>query len=142
MRKEFLAAVIIGFIIGLIIVFGVYTANRAVSQKKQMALPSPVSSILPSPSPVSLVDLQIIEPQNNIVVNKSKINLSGRTASFAFVAVMAEDFEEIFQADKEGLFSLEVPLTSGANEIKIVSWQNEEEKQEKTLMIVYSTAEI
>lgn len=144
MRKEIIIAIIVGFALGLVITFGIYTANRALKQQKNPE--ANTSSIItespapPSPSPELL--LEISEPENNLVVTKNKITVSGRTESEAGIAILAEGYENLVQADAQGVFTDDVPLIPGSNEIKIVSVYKNSEKKEKILTIVYTTAKI
>ena len=70
MRKEIIIAIGVGFVIGLIITFGIYTANKALKQKSQPTAELPQAET-PLPSPVDeTAVLEITEPENNIVVSK------------------------------------------------------------------------
>jgi len=142
MRKEIVIAIGIGFILGLIITFGIYTANQALKAQKQSASIRRTDEIPPSPLASPMTELEITEPEDNLVVKKNKITVSGKTAPKATVAFLAEDYEELLLADEEGVFSGEVTLTSGANEIKIISLTKNNEKQEKIITVVYTTAKI
>jgi hypothetical protein len=141
MRKEVIVAIIIGFVLGLIITFGIYTANKALKQQKPSS-ELPTNGAPVSPSSLPMITLEITEPEENLVVSKSKITLSGKTEAKATVAILAEDNENLVLADDEGVFSSEVELTSGSNEIKVIALSKSGEKQEKVLTIVYSTAKI
>lgn len=142
MRKEIIIAIVVGFVLGLIITFGIYTANRAIKNKNQAKSnqPSPLGFATPLPSP--LTNLEITEPENNSVVDKDKIIVSGKADPKTAIAILGEDFDDLVYSDNEGLFSTEVPLVGGANEIKIISMGISNEKQEKVLTIVYTTSKI
>lgn len=141
MKKEVIIAILVGLVLGLIITFGIYTANQAVKKQNQTTnLPS--NGAHPSPSPIAAGKLEITEPEDNLVVNQSKITVSGITEAKNAVAVLTEESEQLILADEEGVFSTEVVLVSGANEIKIITMDKNNQKQEKFLTIVYSTAKI
>ena len=142
MRKEVIIAICVGFVIGLIITFGIYTANRALKQKSQPIAELPKTEIpVPSTAAPGLI-LEISEPENNLVVKKNKITVSGKTDPKITIAILAEEYEDILLSDEEGVFSSEVPLTGGANEIKVVAMNKNKEKEEKVITIVYTTAKI
>lgn len=141
MKKEVIIAISIGFVLGLIITFGIYTANRALQQKTRPE-PSILTETSPSPLPSPEPVLEIAEPENNLVVDKNKITVSGKTDPERTVAILAENFEELVMSDEEGLFSLEVSLVSGANEIKVIVPGKNGDQLEEILTIVYSTAKI
>jgi len=142
MRKEIIIAIAVGFIIGLIITFGIYTANRALKQKSQPAAELPSVETPPAPTSPPAPSLEITEPENNLVVKTDEITVSGKTDAKTTIAILAEDFEDLLLADEEGIFSSEVPLTGGANEIRIVAINKSGEKEEKVITIVYTTAKI
>ena len=141
MKKEVIIAISVGLVLGLIITFGIYIANQAVKKQNQTTnLPS--NGTHPSPSATTAGKLEITEPEDNLVVSQSKITVSGITEAKNAVAVLTEKSEELVLADEEGVFSSEVVLVSGANEIKIISIDKNNQKQEKILTIVYTTAKI
>lgn len=142
MRKEVVIAIIVGFTLGLVITFGIYTANKALKKQTQ-----PTASLAPSTQSTSPLasptfTLEITEPENNLVVNKNKITVSGKTAAQTVVAIIAEDFDDLVLSDNDGVFSLAVPLTTGSNEIKITAINKNGTQEEKILSIVYTTAKI
>lgn len=141
MKKEIIIAILVGLVLGLIITFGIYTANQAIKNQNQTTN-LPANGTTPSPSPVNTHKLEITEPENNLVIKKDKIIVSGITEPKNSVAVLTEESNELVLADEEGVFSAEVKLVSGANEIKIISIDKNNQKQEKILTLVYSTAKI
>lgn len=140
MRKEVLIAIFLGFIIGLAISYGIYTANQAL-KKTKINQPSPSTS-LPSPLPSPTFSLIINEPENNIVLEENEATVSGQTEPEAIVAILAEDQEELLVADKQGFFSTRISLISGLNEIKIIAIDKSGKKEEKIINIVHSKAKI
>lgn len=140
MRKEVLIAISLGFIIGLAISYGIYTANQAL-KKTKISQPSPSTS-LPSPLPSPTFSLMINEPENNIVLEENEATVSGQTEPEAVVAILAEDQEELLVADEQGFFSTKISLISGLNEIKIIAIDKSGKKEEKIINIVHSKAKI
>lgn len=142
MRKEVLLAISIGFLLGLVITFGIYTANKALKEKSQAEKKSTTTTPLPSPTP-HVPDLKIFEPENNLVVYENEISLSGEADPESIISILAEDDQQtIFQTEKEGTFSAKIKLISGANDIKIVSINLEGKRVEKDLTIVLSREKI
>lgn len=149
MKKEIILAIFLGFIVGLAITYGIYTANRAIngnSVKKTSASASPDATADESPqaSPsIGELTLEITEPDDNLVVKSNSVEIKGNTSPNNFVAVMGEDNESIVAADKEGFFRTEIGLISGINSINIVSsTRDNSEQMQKNIEIVYSEAEI
>jgi hypothetical protein len=146
MKKEVLLAIIIGFGLGLLITFGVWQANKALKQvaPKQALPPSQVQEEkTPSPTPPpSQIGLTITSPEDNSIINKEKIDISGKTSSGAIVVITYEEGEKIVEADENGNFTSEITLVGGANEITVSAYDQEGNEVTKTLNLVYSTAEI
>jgi len=147
MKKEVLIAIIIGFGLGLVITFGVWRANKVLKEvaPKQQSPPSQVQEEEKTPSPTppsSQLSLVITSPEDNSIINKEKIVVSGKTSSEATVVITYEEGEKIIQTDENGNFSSEITLVGGANEIIVSAYDEEGNEVTKTLNLVYSTAEI
>lgn len=142
MRKEVLIAIIIGFGLGLVITFGIWTANRAlrVSAPQEEAAPKEGEEV--APAPTLEFSLILTSPEDNSISSEEKIEVGGSTAPGAIVVILYQEGEKILEADEEGKFSTEILLAAGANEIKISAYDQEGNEAEKILTVVYSTAEI
>ena len=143
-RKEVLLAIIIGFALGLVITFGIWTANRVMKEKKETSSVTPevTMEVQPTPSPTTAFNLEIISPEDESLLNEAEITLVGKTQPGAMVVVVSEQKEEIVEADKDGNFELQITLISGTNEISITAFSQEGEEVTKTLRLVYSKTEI
>jgi uncharacterized protein YjiK len=147
MKREVVLAIIIGFSLGLIITFGVWRANKALKEtapKQQLPLSQEKQPELPpsTPTPQTILDLEITSPEDNFLSNKEKIDVSGKTFPKATVVILYEEGEKIIESDEEGKFTSEITLVGGANEITISAYDKEGNEISKTLNVVYSTAEI
>lgn len=143
MKKEILIAIIIGFILGLIITFGIWTANKSLKNGNQNK--QETGQVTPTPTP-SLneegISLQITSPTNNDIISQEDITIEGQTKPQAIVAIIYQEGDQLIQADNQGNFSAEITLTGGANEIKISAYDDQNNSIEKSLDIIYSTAKI
>jgi len=145
MKKEILIAIIIGFILGLVITFGIWTANKSLQENTQTQTTEVNESqpiVETSPTEEGQISLIISSPENNTIVNQAKVEISGQTVAQATVIILFEEGEEVFQADEKGEFSQEINLVGGANEIKITAFDAEGNETNKTLNLVYSSVEI
>ena len=142
MRKEVLIAIIIGFGLGLVITFGIWTANKALSERAtdEMPVEEVVEEVEPSPLPI--MELIIISPEDNLLSDEEIIEISGQTAPLAVIAVTYPEGEKLFEADEDGNFSTEISLIGGDNQIVISAYNKEGDEATKTLTVVYSTAKI
>lgn len=143
MKKEVLIAIIIGFGLGLVITFGIWSANKAIKDSAPTASePISVPEVV-SPTPVPpAFSLNLFMPEDNSISDQEKIEVSGETAPEAIVVILYQKGEKILEADEEGLFTTEIDLEGGVNEIRITAYDQEGNEEEKTVTVVFSTAEI
>jgi hypothetical protein len=139
MKKEVVFSIVIGFGIGLVATFGIYTARRSLKEASQIQ--SPIADSADSQS-FQTQTLSLVNPLDQSVLNESKTTLSGATSPSSWVVVLTENGEKIIQADKKGNFETEISLTGGENEIEVQSISEDGEKATKVITVVYTTAEI
>ncbi|MBN1263232.1 MAG: hypothetical protein JW991_02650 [Candidatus Pacebacteria bacterium] len=144
MRKEVVVAIALGFILGLVITFSIWTANKAIQEKPaptpSESLPSPIEATPTPISPASL--LQVLAPENYFISDQEKIKITGSTEPGTTVVVLFEEGESILEADETGDFEITIDLIGGANRITIKAFSPDGREDEKTLNLIYSTAEI
>lgn len=138
MRKEIFIAVLIGLGLGLIVTYGVYTANNAISNKNTT---KPQTTTIPTPTPIPVQKLQIsvATPEDNIVVTEPEIIISGLTRTNVIVAIILDNNQYLVESGNDGSFSKEIELEKGTNTIKVSASDTNQISQTKTLHIVYST---
>lgn len=143
MKKEVVLAISIGFALGLIITFGIWTANQSL---KNLPQPSPKATISPSPTPsnsqITNNQLTINTPDDEALVTSNSITISGSTAPAAKLLIISENGEQTAVADASGNFSFDVDLITGFNVITIHSYSADGQEFSKSLTITYSTAKI
>lgn len=144
-RKEAIMATIIGLIIGLLITGGVLRAQRAINSRETPDDPkreSQESKAITDDENSSDLTLEISEPEDNLVVSSPSITISGNTNEDTYIAIIAERNEYLIVPNEVGQFAQEVTLISGANTITITVYNESGMKVEKTLNLVYTSAEI
>ena len=144
MRKELFVAIVLGFGIGLVIVFGIITARSALRKHNIVTKNGATSStISPNPSPTAAATnvLTITDPQDGEVVTTDKVTLRGKTSPGANIVISTEKADVLAAADDSGSFSSDVSFLSGANDIQVVSFRASQGRSEMTMTIVYSTAD-
>lgn len=153
MKKEVFFAITIGFILGLVITFGVWTANKSLKQLPQSgkSTPSPTqtTSVSPSiqpaaisPTPTSSLPLTLSTPDDESISNKDTVTLTGKTSPGAVVSIISETTQTIISPDKTGTFTAPVTLDSGYNTIRVVATDPSGNSASKTLTITFTTAKI
>lgn len=143
MKKEVLVAVFLGISLGLLITYGIYNANQALIKNKMANQPSAGPAVnLPNPSGSANLLLTVNSPLDNLLLDSNEATVSGQTEPKAVVAVIGEVNEELVEADNQGLFSTQIKLILGINQIKIISLNKTGQRAEQNLNVVYSTAKI
>jgi len=142
MKKEVLIAIVSGLILGLIVTLGIYTANKSLEQQRAKKEAATQTSPLPSPPLTAQKTLDITSHENFDLINQSTITLSGIAWPEAVVALMAENDNQLIQADDEGIFSFKFKLVKGFNEITVIATDETNETQTQNLILTYSTSKI
>lgn len=142
MKKEVLIAIVIGFALGLVITFGIWTANQALKKPAVEEIPPSEVETALTPTPMPEFSLLITSPEDNSISSKTSIEVNGQTIPSAIVVILYQEGEKILEADGNGNFSTEITLAGGENEITISAYDQEDNEISKTLTVVYSTAEI
>ncbi|KKU16758.1 MAG: hypothetical protein UX25_C0025G0004 [Candidatus Woesebacteria bacterium GW2011_GWC2_45_9] len=132
MRKEVLFAILAGATLGLIIAFGVWRANIALSPKNPGQ-----SQATPTPKPEFAISLA--SPSDLDVFSENPVSLSGITKANAFVAVSTEEEDYLTQADTKGSFEVSVELIGGVNQIVITAFDEKGSEVTQKLLLVYSS---
>lgn len=145
MRKEVIFAIILGFALGLIITLGIWQANKAI--KNQQTQTTNEESVLPTQSVDAInkvvpFSLTIVKPEDESLSSTDITPVSGTTEPGAQVVVISEKSEEIIEADENGVFSTNVGLVSGTNEITVTAYSNNGDEVTKSILVGYSTSEI
>lgn len=142
MKKEILLAIFLGLTVGLLIAFGAYSANKALKEQKIKKIASQPSPSLPPKLSKKNNQLTIDQPENNLVIKEKEATISGQAKPNSTIAILAEDQEKILMANEQGFFSSQIKLIAGVNEITVAAIDKKNQKQEKKIMVVHSTAEI
>ena len=89
-----------------------------------------------SPTPTPTLSLEILEPQDEAIVNVSRIAVSGKTEADAVVSINGI----IADVDYQGMFTAEVNLDAGPNVIEVVASDFYGNEQSVVLAVVYAAA--
>ena len=139
-------AIVIGFALGLIITFGIWTANKSLkalpSNKQTSPTPEAVMASPTTTAASASISLSLTQPADESLVNSNKVTVTGKTAAGAVVVITDEDNQQIITADDQGNFSKEISLIAGYNEILITAYDKNGNKAEQSVVVTYSTAKI
>ncbi|MDP1743413.1 MAG: hypothetical protein Q8L51_01355 [Candidatus Amesbacteria bacterium] len=145
MKKEVLLAIGVGFGLGLLITFGIWTANKSL-KKVAVVMPTPtplVVSATPVPSPVPSSTLTITAPEDESLVATNTINVTGKAQPKSIISITFEEGEMLTEADASGNFTIGVDLIGGYNTLFVTAIDPVTGVEStKTLIVTYSTAKI
>lgn len=140
MQKEVILAILVGFIIGLLITFGIWKANQAIISTSSIS-PQPNQTENPTPE-LSKTKLDISSPVSDFLTKESNVVIKGTYRPNAEMVIISEKDQKTFKSDNEGNFEVEVNLILGENQIQVYGFTKEGEEDKQVINVVYSTAEI
>ena len=137
MKKELFLAILIGLLVGLVIVFGVYRTKILFTPKNKG------TTLESSPSPEASADiisnLVIHSPLNESVQEEENITIAGSTNHNEFIVILVNEEEFITTADESGNFSISTQLETGSNIIQINSINEDGKLTTEELTVIYTT---
>lgn len=141
MRKERILLSFIATLIGILVTsvaFYLYQSTKTVRSSKIKT----ITIATPTPTPFkSSFFLNILKPEDESIVNKKVITVSGNTAADATIIILTPIDEVVAIPSANGDFSTTVDIDDGQNiiEISAIKPNGDEIKTEKT--ITYSLEE-
>ncbi len=139
MKKEVIIAIIGGFVLGLIITFGIATAQKSLSKHKaQQELQSPTPTPDSNLSENHSLSLFINNPAANALSRQAEINISGSTEPFSMIAAISANGRNSTVADAQGSFSLPFTLSLGVNLIEVQAYTEDGQSAQTQINAVYS----
>jgi hypothetical protein len=137
MKKELFLAILIGLLVGLVIVFGVYRTKIIFTPKNKS------STLEASPSPEASADiisnLVIHSPLNESIQEKEDVTIAGSTNHNEFVVILVNEEEFVTTADESGNFSISAQLETGSNIIEINSINEDGKLTTEELTVIYTS---
>ncbi len=137
MRKEVAYAIVGGIILGLIVAFGVYRINSTISGKGRGA-----GIATPTPKSAALGEFKVVldKPDENDVITTDSVIVSGLTRPLSWVTFSGENSDYTIQSDTSGVFSQDVELIPGVNQIKVTAFEASGRTSATQVLVVYSSS--
>ena len=137
MRKEIIFAIVAGVLFGLVVAFGIWRANTAISTRQETIFTQKTHEVIKKEEKDLIVSVSSFE--NNDVISESPITITAITKPDTWVVISAEEEDYIIKTDDSGTFNQDIKLTAGLNEILINAYDNQGGVFENILTLVYST---
>lgn len=138
MKTEKVILSFIAVLIGLLVAgvaFYFYQSTKTISQSQIKS----ISLNIPTPTPKSTFFLTIDSPQNEQVVDQKTIQITGRTAPGATVAVVTNLSEQVATAAQNGNFSTTITIDNGENIVNIIAIGPNGEEIQVAKTVTFST---
>lgn len=138
MKKEMIISILVGLVFGLIIVYGVYTAQTSLAE------PAPTQAPLVA-TPENKAELEtesqlaVHSPEDELITDQTSLTVAGSTQKDAYVVVFINDQAQIVENDETGHFSVEVELETGSNIIQVFAVDREGQSLMEERTVVYTT---
>ncbi|OGG14657.1 hypothetical protein A2773_02625 [Candidatus Gottesmanbacteria bacterium RIFCSPHIGHO2_01_FULL_39_10] len=144
MKKDTIAAILVGFIIGLVAAFALVNLPQLFKKDFRLSFNFPSffpSSASPIPTPQKnsevLSSLEISKPKDQSILENKEISLEGTAPKNSTLIISTSQEDKILPSD-DGLFSTELELSEGANIISITSLSENSIYETKRLTLFYT----
>jgi len=148
MRKDVVIAISIGLVIGLVITYGIWIANKSLklAQNHPGASPTPVTTsspeASPSPNPSANSVLVISSPEDESLSESATVTIKGQTIPNSDLVFFSEKSETFLKSDARGEFSTSVNLETGYNQLKIIVIDASGVEYSVERLVTYTTSKI
>ena len=151
MIKELFLAIIIGALLGFGVTGGYLTLHQKTQSQEPVIITQPTTIPTPTNEPFSTENenietsnnkLNIISPEDNLLVSNSALNITGNTINNSQIIINTATENFTGQSDQDGLFNIPIKIEAGFNIIKISAIDPQGNQLDTEINITYSTAKI
>jgi hypothetical protein len=141
MKKEVLIAIVLGIVVGLLITFGIYTANTALQRKSQKQQEQTTTQ-RGTDTNTQAGKIAVFSPEDNSIVATDTIQFSGTTTPNSSMVVFVNDEPYVTSSDATGNFAVELELEAGSNVITTIATDPNGIQEQEKRVVVFSTANL
>ena len=148
MVKEFILAIIIGGLLCLGVTGAYLSTHNKVSISKPTNAIISEPTLIPTSSQTNSVNEEnnnsiiITSPSNNSLLSTSKTTITGTTTENSNIIIATASDTFTGKSDNDGNFEISIELETGLNIIKISSVDSNDNQEDTSINITYSTANI
>jgi hypothetical protein len=140
MRAERVILSFVAVIVGLVaagVAFYLYQTTRVVPDKDKTISLMPKISVSPTPDKANLLTVET--PQDEAMVDKKVISITGKTRSDATIIITSEDTDQVVKPAANGNFSVTQSIPNGTTLIYITAIFPNGEQQTVMRTITFSS---
>lgn len=138
MRKEVIIAIILGLVLGSVLVYGIYTANKAATS---VIRPTQETATNQEETVAQTELLTITTPLDGDIFSTPVATISGQTDPQNALVIITENDQFTPETDQDGNFILEIKLIKGGNLIQITAITPTGQRRDEYLNLVYTVTE-
>lgn len=142
MKRDIIAALIIGFVIGGVIAITAVNLPNIVKNSFNTANTAALVSSTPIPKSPEILNLEVTSPADWYLSSDKTMEIKGRTKKGATVIMETETDTHIKEADDEGNFTDKIDLTDGSNTLIVTSVNENGENIQKILTVYYTSEKL
>ncbi|MDO8610688.1 MAG: hypothetical protein Q7R95_09150 [bacterium] len=139
MKKETIAAIVFGIILGSVVGIFLITKNKEKQLDKNKAIVTVNTTTQTSKAAsVNTQTLEITVPADKAIVYQNSITIKGNVAKNSLIVIQSPIKDVVFKSDTNQI-SIDFPLALGENVIRISSYPQDKQlrSQEKEIRIYY-----
>lgn len=141
MTREKVLVAIIGFFLGIAVIWTVWTLYQFLPKTPPSAPTTTSEEIPPISPPPAFFTLTLTSPEDESVVFQNSATISGKTEPFSLVVISGGAEDQVLNANEEGSFSLPLSLSEGPNEIVVTAYGKNGEEIAETRSVTFSKEE-
>lgn len=88
------------------------------------------------------LNLNLLEPDDDLLTFKSSVLISGKTLPFMDVLISSSSLDKVIKSKADGSFSMEISLDEGVNIVTILVFDSSAEQKSTSRTIYYSKEKI
>jgi len=148
MNKEMIIPIVVGFTVGIIVMYGIVTATRSLKDQDTVS-PEPTTITQDSPTPQSNnptnspqseeSNFTIVNPYPHALVNDDNLIIRGFTSKNDQVVIINENTTLSTTPNDKGEFETEIKLTQGSNYLTFFSIDPQGQSKRIDQTVVFST---
>jgi len=146
MNREFIIAISLGFTVGLVVMYGVWTANRSMKEFETVS-PVPTNPVQIDTQAASSttddikpsIDLVVTEPYKHLLTSKELITVSGVADPSDSLIILTELGQFVLMPNEDGEYSQEIELEKGINTISVFAVSQHNDVQQEDRIVTLSS---